>query len=73
MVLACQPARTLQLTAGQARGTACIRCAATGPAELLPVGVIAPPVPGSGIALACPACVTAVLTPQPAQPAGSSS
>ena len=73
VVLACQPARIMQLTAGQARGTACIRCAAAGLAELLPVGVIAPPFAGSGIAVDCPACVTAVLAPQSAQPPRSPS
>src|SRR6266571_8739624 len=77
VVLACQPTRILQLTAGQARGTACIRCTAAD-TELLPVGVIAPPFAGSGIAVACPTCVTAVLAPEPrrhrdrpAKPAGT--
>ena len=71
VVLACQPARSLHLTAGQARGTAWIRCTAAGGANLLPVGVIVPPFAGSGIAVACPACVTAVLSPEAAEPVGS--
>jgi len=54
-------ARTWELTSAQAKGQACIRCSRPGSGELIPVGVIAPPVPGSGVTRACPPCAPIVL------------
>ena len=61
VIIACHPPVGCELRIGQAAGEACIRCNRAGAGELVPVGVIVPPVYGSGIALACPACVRAVL------------
>jgi hypothetical protein len=61
VMIASHPAAGRELTAGQATGEACISCNGSGEDGLLPVGVIVPPVSGTGIAMACPACVAAVL------------
>jgi len=50
-----------ELADSQATGDACIRCNATDAGELVPVGVVVPPVRGTGIAMACLGCVPALF------------
>jgi len=50
-----------ELADSQATGDACIRCNATDVGELVPVGVVVPPVRGTGIAMACSECVPALF------------
>jgi hypothetical protein len=42
VVIACQPARSLHLTGGQARGTACIRCTAADAADTATFAALRP-------------------------------
>ncbi len=56
-----QPAE-FELTDAQAAGDACICCSDTSPGELIPVGVIVPPVHGSGIAMPCEQCAPTLFT-----------
>ncbi len=52
-----------ELADAQAAGDACIGCNGTSAGELIPVGVIVPPVQGSGIAMACGQCAPALFAP----------
>jgi len=61
VIVACHAAGPRELTGAQATGQACISCGTAGTGELIPVGVIVPPILGSGIAGACPTCAPIVL------------
>jgi len=66
-MIACHAAASRDLTLTQAEGHACIRCrcGTPGAGELIPVGVIVPPLCGDGIARACQLCAAVVLAPWP--------
>src|ERR1039458_6793023 len=57
VIIACHRPIDRELADSQATGDACIRCNPTDAGELVPVGVVVPPVRGSGIAMACSECV----------------